>query len=105
MYDKAEVRQIAHRFADLVRQEYAPHQIILFGSYVNGTPHEDSDIDIAVIFRDFQGDWFGTWGRLCGIKYNVTSDIEPHLMDETDDPIGFVEHIMQTGEIIYRNEE
>jgi len=102
MHDKAEARQIAKKFADLVRLEYDPYHVILFGSYVNGTPHEDSDIDIAVIFKDFDGDWYKTWGRLCGIKNKVDMDIEPHLMDELDDPIGWVEHVFETGEIIYQ---
>jgi len=29
-----------------------PYLIILFGSYANGTPHEDSDIDILLVTND-----------------------------------------------------
>ncbi len=29
-----------------------PYKIILFGSYANGTPHQDSDIDLYVVTRD-----------------------------------------------------
>ncbi len=32
-----------------------PAAIILFGSYVNGTPHDDSNIGIAVVFNGFSG--------------------------------------------------
>jgi len=101
MYDKDEVRQIAHKYADIVRQEYDPLRVILFGSYVHGNPHEYSDIDIAIVFKDFVGDWFGTWSKLVRITRRVDVDIEPHMMDESDDPVGFLEHIYKTGEIIY----
>jgi predicted nucleotidyltransferase len=33
---------------DIVR-EFAPQRIILFGSYANGTPTEDSDVDLLVV--------------------------------------------------------
>ena len=33
---------------DIVR-EFAPLKIILFGSYANGTPTEDSDVDLLVV--------------------------------------------------------
>jgi len=29
-----------------------PEKIILFGSYANGTPHKDSDIDLYVVTQD-----------------------------------------------------
>jgi len=101
MYDKEKVRQIAHKYTELVRQEYDPIRVILFGSYINGNPHEYSDIDIAVVFKDFQGDWYGTWTNLCSIIWKVNLDIEPHMMDEDDNPSGFLEYITKIGEIIY----
>jgi len=30
-------------------EEYAPEKIILFGSYAEGTPNEDSDLDLLII--------------------------------------------------------
>jgi predicted nucleotidyltransferase len=79
-----------------------PSAVILFGSYVNGVPHEDSDIDIAVIINDFRGDWLETASLLCGLSWEVSFDIEPHLLDETQDRSGFVAHVVKTGEVIYR---
>ena len=52
MLDKATVREIAQKYTNRVREEYTPKQVILFGSHVNGTPHEYSDIDIAVVFEE-----------------------------------------------------
>jgi len=74
MYDKEEVRQIAHKYADIVKLEYDPLRVVLFGSYVNGNPHEYSDIDIAVVFKDFVGDWYDTWAKLVGLTRRVATD-------------------------------
>jgi predicted nucleotidyltransferase len=102
MLDKREAREIAYRYAAEVTKVFKPVAIILFGSYINGTPNADSDIDIAVIVRDFQGDWLETASMLCGLSWNVSFDIEPHLLDETQDKSGFVAHVMHTGEVIYK---
>jgi len=101
MLDKATVRKIAASYADEVKKAINPKSVILFGSYVNGTPHEWSDIDIAVVMNDFDGDWLKTASLLFSLRRNISIDIEPHLMDEQHDPSGFLEHITKTGEIIY----
>jgi len=101
MYDKEEVRQIAQKYTEMVRQEYDPLRVILFGSYVHGNPHEYSDIDIAVVFKGFVGNKYKTLVKLVGISWSVATDIEPHMMDADNDPLGFLEHVYKTGEIIY----
>jgi len=101
MLDKTTVREIAVKYADEVKKILDPDAILIFGSYVNGSPHEWSDIDIAIICNDFKGDWYSTMVKLCGLKRKVSLDIEPHLLDETCDKSGFVEHVIKTGEVIY----
>ncbi|MBI5866536.1 MAG: nucleotidyltransferase domain-containing protein [Planctomycetes bacterium] len=41
-----EIRAFARRIA----AEFKPRRIILFGSYAYGTPTEDSDVDLMVVF-------------------------------------------------------
>jgi predicted nucleotidyltransferase len=101
MLDKATVREIASRYADEVKKVLSPDAVILFGSYVNGDPHEWSDIDIAVVINGYQGNWLETASMLCGLSWEVSLDIETHLLDETRDRSGFVEHVIKTGEVIY----
>ena len=105
MLDKAEARQIAKKYADIVCEMLNPKTVILFGSYVNGTPHEFSDIDIAIIFDDYNGDWYDTSVLLQRLRRGIDDDapvgIEPHLMDTTSDRSGFLEHVRRNGEIIY----
>jgi len=101
MLDKTTVREIAFKYAEEVKKVLNPVKIILFGSYVNGTPWEYSDIDIAIVMNDYQGDWYDTTKMLFRLKRQVSIDIEPHLLDETCDRSGFLEHVKKTGEVIY----
>ena len=100
MLDKTEARNVALEYARVVNQELAPKNIILFGSYINGTPTENSDIDIAVVFDDFKGNWLETATLLSRLKRKVNLLIEPHILDESEDVTGFLTHVRQTGEVL-----
>ena len=102
MLDKEAVRGLAIQYADEVKKVLDPDAIILFGSYVNGDPHKWSDIDIAVVMNNFDGNWLDTASLLCSLTRRVSIDIEPHLLDESCDKSGFTAHVIKTGEIIYK---
>ena len=104
MLDKAKVREIAAEYSKEVEKLLNPEKIILFGSYVEGSPHEESDIDIAVLVKGLDDKtWYDARILLQKIRRNkMFLDIEPHLLDETHDPSGFVEHVIKTGEVIYQ---
>ncbi|MDR1669780.1 MAG: nucleotidyltransferase domain-containing protein [Oscillospiraceae bacterium] len=99
--DKSQAREVAGKYAEKVVNSLNPSSVILFGSYVNGTPHTDSDIDIAVLMNGFEGDWYDTEVLLYRLRRNISFDIEPHLLDRANDPLGFVEHVVKTGEVLY----
>ena len=105
MLDKAKVREIATEYSKEIKKYFNPDKVILFGSYVNGNPHEESDIDIAVLVRDFNDEtWYNARILLQKIRRNkIFLDIEPHLLDENYDPSGFVDHVIKTGEVIYQS--
>jgi len=50
--------------------------------------------------HDDQSDWLDTATALCALTRSVSIDIEPHLLDDTQDPSGFVAHVLQTGILI-----
>jgi predicted nucleotidyltransferase len=102
LLDKSTVREIALKYTAEVMKVLQPSAVILFGSYVSGVPDENSDIDIAIIINDFHGDWLETSSMLCGLSWEISFDIEPHLLDETQDKSGFVAHVIKTGEVIYK---
>jgi predicted nucleotidyltransferase len=41
--------RVIRRYARAISDEFRPDQIILFGSYACGRPHEDSDVDLLVV--------------------------------------------------------
>ena len=108
MLDKEKAREIAQEYTEEVCRTLNPKSVILFGSYANGTPHEYSDIDIAVVFEDYKGDWYDTAVLLQRLRRNVDDrsggGIEPHLLDESNDRSGFLSHVKKTGEFIYQRQ-
>ena len=102
MLDKRTVRDYAQRYASEIVKKYQPFAIVLFGSYANGNPHEYSDIDIAIIFNGFNGDWLAVSKDFWKTTENISKWIEPILLDTKADKSGFAEHIMKTGEYIYK---
>jgi len=101
MLDKASAKQIAESYTSRIRAEYSPKQVIMFGSYVHGNANDDSDIDIAVIFDVAPGEFLDTWTHLLKLRRGLSFDIETHLLDETMNRCGFLEHIRNTGEVLY----
>ncbi|OFY88036.1 MAG: nucleotidyltransferase, partial [Bacteroidetes bacterium RIFCSPLOWO2_12_FULL_31_6] len=58
-------------------------KIILFGSYTKGTQTENSDIDIAIVFKDFK-DTLNMQLELMRLRRKIDSRIEPHPFREID---------------------
>ena len=72
MLDQTTVREIALQYAEEVKKVLNPEKIILFGSYVNGTPWEYSYIDIAVVMNGYQGNKLETVTMLYGLRRRVS---------------------------------
>jgi len=91
---------MAKQYADLVKASNLPIQIdkaYLFGSFVNGTPHKDSDIDIAFIVSNWSGDYFETVVPIWCLRENIDIRIEPHIIDPEEDYAHFIKEIQRTG--------
>ena len=79
-------------------------QALLFASYAQGTGTQWSDIDLAIISSDFEGDRFKDRNKISRIKLKISSDLEPIPFPPgeltSDDP--FVTQIINTGVTILR---
>jgi predicted nucleotidyltransferase len=99
--DKNEALKVAHAYAKAVKQRWDCDQIILFGSYAKGTYHEDSDIDIAVVMKDYD-DFFDTQRELMKMRRNIDLRIDPHAFKTSKfgitDPL--VHEVVKHGELI-----
>jgi predicted nucleotidyltransferase len=100
-----EIEEIVQTVVEAV-DEYCPIEAAyLFGSYVTGTPHEDSDIDIAIFARgvekmsaDQRMDFIAEIQK----KFDV--EIELHLfpaeMLDEKRPTNFIGYIVSNGKKI-----
>jgi predicted nucleotidyltransferase len=99
--DKGQAVEIVRKYADVVRQNFPVRKIILYGSYARGVPREGSDIDVAIVLRRYEGDWLQSRAKLFKLRRDIEPMIEPVLLEEENDPSGFLADILKTGEIIY----
>ena len=99
--DKREIREIAKKFAQKVAEKYDCVSVILFGSYAKDSNHNDSDIDIAVILKDYDN-LVKIQIELMRIRREIDSRIEPHPIKEKDfnESNPLASEIKKYGEII-----
>ena len=102
--DKRDAIEIAERYASVVKSKFDFVKIVLFGSYAKGNFNEDSDIDIAVILKDYNN-LIDTQLDLMRLRRNVDSRIEPHPFRERDFEITnpIVYEILKYGQDIQVN--
>lgn len=99
--DRTDALTIAREFATAVKTNYDCKQVFLFGSYVKGTYHEESDIDIAVILKEFENP-IDIQLELMRLRRKIDSRIEPHPFRERDFDITnpVVHEILEHGQRI-----
>ncbi len=81
--DKSDAVKIARQYASVIKTNYDCKQVFLFGSYIKGTNHEESDIDIAVILKEFENS-MDIQLELMRLRRKIDSRIEPHPFREKD---------------------
>jgi predicted nucleotidyltransferase len=91
-------------YAKQVNERYKPKAIYLYGSHVNGTVAEHSDIDIAVIFDSTDKDeYMDIFSGLFSIAAKYDANIEPNLLVDDGEycKYSFLAEVMETGKPIY----
>lgn len=95
--DRTQAVKIAESYARQVKSYISPDSVILYGSYAKGNFNADSDIDIAIVFDKFDGDYWETIIKLHEMTLSVDTRIEPVLLENANDPSGFIRNIQQEG--------
>ncbi len=99
--DRNAALSLATAYADEVCKVFKPISIIMFGSYAKGTAQPESDIDIAVIFDEYNGNWLEDSSLLWQLTMNVSTYIEPVLLDRSNVIDSFINDVINTGEVLY----
>jgi len=81
--DKKEIIDIVTDFALKVVAKYDCVKVILFGSYAKGSFHYDSDIDVAVVLKDYDN-LMNIQLELMKLRRSIDSRIDPHPIKESD---------------------
>src|SRR5439155_13561278 len=68
-----EIRRFLREKWALIEQQFAPLHFVLFGSRINGTPHEWSDLDAVVVSPRFADT------RFIRRAYLFKTAVRPHL--------------------------
>ncbi|MDR0306562.1 MAG: nucleotidyltransferase domain-containing protein [Chitinispirillales bacterium] len=103
MDNKEDIILKAKTYLELVKASDFPMQIekaYLFGSFAKGNPHEYSDIDIAFIVKQWEGDYFDVVPPMWLLCSKVDSRIEPHIVVPEDDYADFLPEIERTGIVL-----
>ena len=105
---KAELEKAILDFIHSLQEDIQVEAIILFGSYAHGTPHEWSDIDLAVISPDFEG--MPIWKRqeiISHLTVNRYRGLSPigYPSSEYHNPgrHSFLGEIIRTGVVVYQD--
>ncbi len=98
---KTDALSIAQRYAGVVKDNYNNIRIILFGSYAKGNFNDDSDIDIAVVLKDYSN-LIDMQLELMRLRRKIDSRIEPHPFRESEFELSnpIVYEIMKYGQEI-----
>ncbi len=100
--DKKEIDRKLKKYISIVKKEYSPKKIVLYGSYARGNYTEYSDIDVAVVVEEIKGDFLELITRLYKLRRNIDTKIEPVLLEENNDKSGFLESILEYGIVLYK---
>lgn len=97
--DKETAARIARKYVDFIKKQNPDMKTAyMFGSHVQGTCTEDSDIDLAIVFRNL-ADSFDMQVKLMKLRRKFDNRIEPHAFRESDFTISnpVANEILKTG--------
>ncbi len=95
--DKEQIIEIVKKYKELVSQHIKIEDMYLYGSYANNTNKKDSDIDVAIVVKNSNDDFFITNPLLWKLRREIDDRIEPILIERTKDKTDFLANIINTG--------
>ena len=108
MTTSRDTRTLIQTIVNKLVAEYAPTQVILFGSYAYGTPGPDSDIDLLIIKETserFIDRWVAVKHILTGTHPSVPLEAIVLTPDELARRLAigdqFIKDIFNKGEVLY----
>lgn len=106
--DKNQVIEHVKNIVPILAKHLKLECLILFGSQLNGKPHEYSDIDLAIVARDLpKGILDDNVRKVLREMRNIDWRFEPHFFRfekwNAAEKGSFIDHVKKTGKVIYTN--
>ena len=106
--DRERIKQAAELIKSFLKnRNITVNRIIAFGSYVKGNYTKDSDLDIAIISKDFNGkDIFQKAEMLKGLKWSLVEkfmlpfDIIPVSLKEWQEDSSLIISFVREGRVV-----
>ncbi len=98
--DQREVIKKIVQYKQLLSKHFDIDEVVLFGSYAKGDQKEESDIDVAVIVKSLNNDFFTYAPLLWKLRREIDDRIEPILIERDKDESGFLQDILESGLVI-----
>ena len=95
--DKNEAIDKVKAYSLLLRKHFPFERIYLFGSYATNSYRPDSDIDVAIIVKHIENDYFSINPLLWKLRRQIDDRIEPVLIEKDNDSSGFLSEIQKYG--------
>ena len=95
--DKEEAINRVKEYSILLRKYIPFEKVYLFGSYAKNTNRIDSDIDVAIVVKHIEGDFFAIQPLLWKLRRQIDDRIEPILIEKDNDHGGFLTEIQRNG--------
>ena len=98
--DQKAVIKLLSEYKILLSRHFSLDQMFLYGSYASGKASEESDIDVVIILKEFNGNYFSVVPQIWKLRKEIDTRIEPHVFEKGKDKSGFLNEIIKTGIII-----
>lgn len=95
--DKTEAIEKVRKYRLLLKKYFDLDKVYLFGSYAKETNREDSDLDVAIIVNNLEGDYFYITPLIWRLRRQIDDRIEPIIIEKGNDRGGFIEEIQRYG--------
>jgi predicted nucleotidyltransferase len=95
--DKTEAIAKVSAYKKLLKKYLPLEKVYLFGSYAKNTYQEDSDIDVAVVVKQAEGDFFNVNPLLWKLRREIDDRIEPILIERDFDTADFLREVQKYG--------
>lgn len=95
--DQKEVIELLTKYKLVLSKHFNLEQMFLYGSYVTNSASADSDIDVAIILKEFKDNYFNVVPKIWKLRKAIDPRIEPHVFEQGKDRSGMLSEIMRTG--------